>query len=70
MFDSKFADMFGKQPVADTQHNANNLDQFEFAHALKGYPPVPRKCETQGELASWFMKFAVACRATLPKVEA
>jgi hypothetical protein len=57
------------QRVADTQYGAQNLDQFEFMHALKGYPPAPRRCQSRLELVSWFLKFATACRATLPAPE-
>jgi hypothetical protein len=53
--------------VADTTYGAHNLDAFEYQHALRGFPPAPRRCRDDVELASWFMKFAVACRACLPK---
>ena len=57
------------QRVADTQYGAHNLDQFEFAHALRGFPPAPRKCYSQADLASWFVKFALACSSCLPAPE-
>jgi hypothetical protein len=66
MFEDKFAEMFGRQKVADTNYGAYDLDAFEYAHAFRGFPPAPRKCESKAELASWLLKFATACRACLP----
>lgn len=57
------------QDFADTHYGAHNLDAFEFAHALRGYPPAPRKCETRQELALWFLKFGTAAGACLAKAE-
>jgi hypothetical protein len=53
------------QRVSDTQYGAQDLNQFEFMHAARGYPPVPRRCYNGLDLANWFLKFAIACRATM-----
>ncbi len=72
MFDDTFSQMFGQQgsqKVGDTTYGAQSLDEFEYRHALRGHPPAPRRCQTDGEMASWLMKFAVACRANLLKTD-
>ncbi len=38
-----------------------------MVNAFSGNPPPVLRCETDKELGMWFMCFAVACRAILPK---
>ena len=37
----------------------------ELADAVRGVPPVARKCATTGELADWFALFAIAAGARI-----
>lgn len=52
--------------VYDNEQALNEIiDQFHMALGNTD-PPEPRVCETELDMARWFMRFSLACRASLP----
>jgi hypothetical protein len=41
----------------------------DFVGRLQSTPPDAKRCDDARELADWFLKFSIACRATLPTSE-